>query len=593
MYSLARHLRRSPCPYSVSRVLLGVVPSHTTRRSHSESILRPSATSRTAQTDRPLYITTPIFYVNADPHIGHLYSAVLADTLKRWYDLQGYSTVFSTGTDEHGQKIQEAALKNNMEPGAFCDRVSENFKRLFKEANISYTDYIRTTEPRHKRTVWSLWETLKNAGYIYKGSHEGWYAVSDETFYPLSQVEERLDQNGNAAGMFSKETGQPVVWTKEENYKFRLSAFQSRLVAWLEANPNAIVPRAQYNEVMLALTTRASEQLSDLSISRLRRRVEWGIPVPDDPDHVIYVWLDALANYLTVLGYPWSTPKGSSLPSTASHDAAIAQLQDAWPAQWHIVGKDILKFHAIYWPAFLMAAGLPPPRRILSHAHWLRKREKMSKSKGNVVDPTDLITRYGPDPVRYFLMRDGGIANDSEFSFDTLHQRYKKDLGGQLGNLVMRCSAPKINPTMTAPVTPGVTSAADDELHRKLEGLADTVKHHFDAADFPRGLEAIFDLVAATNRYWVSSEPWKLVKDPRPLAAEQLHTVLFYAFESIRVAAILLLPILPQKMAALLDAIGVPPEERLFINARVGQRSLVRKEDVSIAVHQPPFPSLE
>ncbi|TPX67891.1 methionine---tRNA ligase [Spizellomyces sp. 'palustris'] len=508
--------------------------------------------------DPPLFITTPIFYANAEPHIGHLYSTVLADTLQRWYRLKGHTTVFSTGTDEHGQKIQEAAERHKMEAGPFCDMVSEKFKVLFNSANIAYTDYIRTTEPRHKKAVHFLWKLLLDRGYIYRGYHEGWYAVSDETFYPASQIEEVAGPDGKMQTI-SKESGQRVIWMKEENYKFRLSMLREPLIAWLQSNPDVIIPKTKYNEILSALLTRADEQLADLSVSRLRSRVQWGIMVPGDDDHVIYVWLDALANYLTVLGYPWTCPEASDL-------------QNAWPAQCHVVGKDILKFHAIYWPAFLMAAGLAPPRRIVAHAHWLMGNQKMSKSRGNVVDPTKLLSMYGVDPVRYFLMRDGGITNDAEFADSMIHMRYKKDLAGQLGNLAMRCSAPRINPEMTIPSEPGVITNAEAVLDGKLRALPAVVQSRFENVEFGRGLESVFECVSEANKYWDACKPWILVKSSEPDARARLRTILYYAFETVRMAGLLLQPVLPQKMDQMLDDIAVEKDQRMWQNAVLGHR---------------------
>ncbi|RKO85849.1 Methionyl/Leucyl tRNA synthetase, partial [Blyttiomyces helicus] len=391
----------------------------------------------TPEQNRPVFVTTPIFYVNAAPHIGHLYSTVLTDSLKRWYEFKGHQTVFCTGTDEHGLKIQQAAAEAKTSPQEFCDGISSKFRDLFGSMNISYTDYIRTTEPRHYEAVSVFWarrsehhKKLLDRGYIYKGYHEGWYCVSDECFYPQAQVEVRITQAGERK-MVSKESGRPVVWFKEENYKFKLSAFREPLIKWLTENPEAVIPANQYSQVLHDLTADAANSLMDISVSRLKSRLEWGIPVPNDPDHVMYVWLDALVNYLTVTGYPWDTP-------------AKAVLKNAWPAHVHVVGKDIVKFHAIYWPAFLMAADLPLPRQVLSHGHWLMGNQKMSKSVGNIVDPQALVERFGVDPIRYFLMRNGGIGSDSEFSMEMVEMWLRKDLNDALGNLVMRCTAPRI-----------------------------------------------------------------------------------------------------------------------------------------------------
>ncbi|KAJ3167814.1 methionyl-tRNA synthetase [Geranomyces variabilis] len=562
---------------AATRCLLQALPS--VARLHASARCRSEATGSSAALKSPRFVTTPIFYANAVPHIGHLYSTVLADSLKRVYELQGYPTVFSTGTDEHGQKIQQAAEDSAVEPGVFCDGISAKFKALFEAANISYTDYVRTTEPRHKRAVAFLWTELKNRGYIYKGEHAGWYCVSDETFYSQSQVESIIDPKTRQPQMISKESRRPVVWTTEENYMFRLSGFQDKLLHWLEANPEAIIPASQYRDVRNTLRS----PLPDLSISRLAKRVSWGIPVPEDPDHVIYVWLDALANYLTVLGYPW-TPNNPE-----------PNLRAAWPAHVHVVGKDIVKFHAIYWPAFLMAAGLEPPKRIVSHAHWLMGHEKMSKSKGNVVDPERLLKTYGVDAVRYFLMRDGGIANDADFSERAISQRYKHDLAGQLGNLSLRCVAPRINPTMTATTTPSQSSPyhpAELALLTKLHALPAVVAAHYDAVDFASALETVFDAVAEANRAWVAAEPWKMgPTDPR------LRTAVYLAMETVRIAAVAMLPVMPGKMNEMLDNLGVQRDERSWANVGVGKRWAAGpegKRDVALKADVvPPFPNFK
>ena len=353
-------------------------------------------------------ITTPIFYVNAVPHIGHLYSTVLADALSRWCRIKGSSTWLTTGTDEHGLKVQQAAVAAEQTPLAFCSKISSRFQSLFDSGHIQYDDYLRTTEPRHMKTVQSLWTTLADRDWIYLGLHEAWYCRSDEAFLTESQVET------NPMGVkVSKESGHPVERLVEENYKFRLSAFQTRLEAWLDANPEVIVPATRHAEVKQMV----QDGLNDLSISRLHHKIPWGIPVPTDPSHTIYVWLDALANYRT----------------TCSHPSNVGQ--EVWPPDYQIIGKDILKFHAIYWPAFLMAANLPLPQRIVAHGHWTVDGVKMSKSLGNVVDPVEALNKYRVDPVRYFLLREGQLGYDSNFSFALLEERCNAELSDTLGNL--------------------------------------------------------------------------------------------------------------------------------------------------------------
>ncbi|KAG2224893.1 hypothetical protein INT45_010842 [Circinella minor] len=502
------------------------------------------------------FITTPIYYVNAVPHIGHLYSSVIADTLKRYYALKGFDAYLCTGTDEHGLKIQQAAAKNNSSPLEFCDRVSKSFRELSDAANISYTSFIRTTEPKHAKAVAALWTELEKKEYIYKGKHEGWYAVSDEAFYASNQVQETIDEKTGEKIMVAIESGQRVEWTEEENYKFKLSAFEEPLLKWINDNPTAIVPSNRKNEV----TQWIKAGLADLSISRLRSRLDWGIPVPNDPSHTIYVWLDALTNYITVNGYPWIT-----------NGTQNNKIINAWPADVHVVGKDIVRFHAIYWPAFLMAAQLPLPKQILAHAHWTMGKQKMSKSRGNVADPFEVMDTYGVDPVRYYLVRDGGFADDGDYTEDNIIKRYK-DLAGQLGNLLNRSTAPALNPEGTIPVTPKKLDARDETLHTKLTSLPDIYEQSFEAREFGKGLSAVFDMLAEANKHFQDNKPWDLVKDPSQ--KERLDQVLYYAIESCRVAGILLQPVLPSKMDTLLTRLGVPIDKRLLTNAYPQQQEI-------------------
>ncbi|KAJ3301771.1 methionyl-tRNA synthetase [Kappamyces sp. JEL0829] len=515
------------------------------------------------------YITAPIFYVNAQPHIGHLYTSVMADVMKRWYQLKGFETLYSVGTDEHGLKIQQAAQGAGKSPQLFCDEISEEFKKLFHRAKVEPTDYIRTSEDRHYAAVTALWKRLQDGGWIYKGYHEGWYSVSDETFVPESQIEERWT-NGSPqmTRQYSKESGKVVEWTREENYKFKLSAFQRPLIEWLEANDETIVPPHHHRDILAQLK---EGELQDLSISRLKSRVSWGIPVPGDPDHVIYVWLDALTNYLTVTGFPWKQ-----------------EMPLAWPASWHIVGKDIIKFHAIYWPAFLMAANLPLPKRILSHGHWLVSNQKMSKSSGNGVDPYQLLDKYGVDAVRYFLLRDGGIAIDPEFSLETVMRRYKHDLAGHLGNLTMRSTSKKINPTGMVPDSyrSDLTNEDEQSILAMCGQLGATVDGYVEKGQFAEALSHITKLVAAINRYWSIVEPWHF----KPDETDKLQNVLYVSFEGIRIAAILLQPVMPAAASSVLDTLQVPLEERTYSHANLGKCSI---RDRRVVPAKPLFPPIK
>ncbi|KAJ1302733.1 hypothetical protein OPQ81_003046 [Rhizoctonia solani] len=397
---------------------------------------------------KPYFVTTPIFYPNADPHIGHLYSMILADILARYSRLRHplRPVVFSTGTDEHGLKIQQAAKEKEVSPQELCDRLSSKFKVLASNSDISHTRFIRTTDDDHVLAVKRFWKRLVERGHIYKGTHAGWYSVSDECFYPENQVENVKDPRTGESYMVSKESGQRVEWSEEENYKFRLSNFRQPLIEWLQNNPQAIRPEPYYRAILDSLTN-DENATPDLSVSRPRSRLQWGIQVPGDQEHTIYVWLDALVNYLTVAGYPDNTV--------------------AWPADISVIGKDIIRFHAIYWPAFLLALDLPPPKTLLTHGHWTKDRQKMSKSRGNVADPF-LAMGYnqdgtskqrvvvdpeknrgeldiGVDGVRWYMLRAGGtFETDSDWSHNQARKHYQRELSGSLGNLVSRITAPKL-----------------------------------------------------------------------------------------------------------------------------------------------------
>jgi methionyl-tRNA synthetase len=359
------------------------------------------------------------------PHVGHFYTMVLTDILKRWQVLKGREAILCTGTDEHGMKIQRAAAKSKTSPKEFCDSVSETFKTLASQANLSNDHFVRTTDADHKAAVEYFWFLLNEREYIYESKHEGWYCVSDETYYPESAIEKRLDPFTGRTFMASSETGKEVEWTSEKNYHFRLSAFKDQLLEFYEANPDFIVPRSRMQEVVKWV----SEGLEDLSISRPVDRLTWGIRVPDDESQTIYVWLDALINYITKAGFPWAPGKETA---------------GGWPADVQVIGKDIVRFHCIYWPAFLMAVGLQPPKQILTHAHWTLGKQKMAKSTGNVVNPFFAIERFGIDVMRYYLAYDGGIQDDSDYGNLFIVERYKKGLQGGLGNLVSRITRPKI-----------------------------------------------------------------------------------------------------------------------------------------------------
>ncbi|KAI0135706.1 tRNA synthetases class I (M)-domain-containing protein [Daldinia grandis] len=503
--------------------------------------------------DKPYYVTTPIFYVNAAPHVGHLYSMLIADVLKRWQVLKGRQAILSTGTDEHGMKVQRAAELQDIHPKALCDANSETFKDLAKKANISYDHYIRTTDLEHKDAVEYFWARLRESRYIYETKHEGWYCVSDETYYPDSMVEKRVSPLTGKPFMACIETGSAVEWTEESNYHFRLTAFRDRLLKFYADNPDWVVPRNRYTEVIKWV----QNKLEDLSISRPVSRLDWGIPVPDDPSQTIYVWVDALINYITVAGYPIWTP-GS-------------EHTKGWPADVHVVGKDILRFHCIYWPALLMALDLPLPKRVLSHGHWLMSRQKMSKSAGNVVNPFFALDRWGVDTVRYFLLNSAAIANDVDYSNSLIVTKYKKGLQGGLGNLLNRITRPKNWNVRDAVIS----------LHKEqsrsipkmvikrgeyLESIVEEVSRCMDELNPSGALKEIMEFVFEANQFLQEAAPWDRSREGDTVAVEQ---IIFFTAESVRVMGILLQPFIPEKSSELLDRLGVGSDRRTFEHARL------------------------
>ncbi|XP_016429381.1 methionine--tRNA ligase, mitochondrial [Sinocyclocheilus rhinocerous] len=494
---------------------------------------------------RPYYITTPIFYVNASPHIGHVYSAVTADCLHRYKLLKGYDSRFATGTDEHGLKIQQAASSAGKEPLSFCTEISQSFKHVFQKCSISYTDYIRTTEQRHRRAVEDFWTVLHSRGFLYKGTYEGWYSTPDESFLTPAQVSDSTDSGGGRIKV-SSESGHKVEWMKEDNYMFRLSDFRTELLRWLRSNPKVIQPVKFHDFVLQWL----EDDIPDLSVSRQKSRLRWGIPVPGDPEQTIYVWLDALVNYLTVVGYPQNHSQW-------------------WTAVHHVVGKDILKFHAIYWPAFLMAAGLPLPQMIYVHSHWTVEGRKMSKSLGNVINPLDAIEKFTVDGLRYFLLRQGVPDSDCDYYDDKVIKMCNSELADALGGLLNRCTAPSINPTQVYPRFSntcfpkeelGGRAVSDDyRMVEAVSALPVLVEQHFENLHVYKALEAISACVRLTNGFVQRHAPWKLDrKDDR----QWLDTILHVSLECLRVYGMLLQPVVPGLADKILSRLGVTPEER-------------------------------
>ncbi|MFZ4410714.1 MAG: methionine--tRNA ligase [Paracraurococcus sp.] len=475
------------------------------------------------------YYTTPIYYVNDKPHIGHAYTSLATDVLARWKRLEGHEVFFLTGTDEHGQKVEKAAQDAGMDPQAFTDQVSQSFRLLAELMGYSHDDFIRTTEPRHKAACTALWEELVRRDEIYLGHYEGWYAVRDEAFYGPDELTER-------DGVKYAPSGAPVAWVKEPSYFFRLSKWQDWLLQYYADNPGFIAPSSRRNEVMSFVKS----GLQDLSISRTS--FTWGIPVPGDPAHVMYVWLDALTNYITAAGYP---------------DTA-AERWRFWPADVHFVGKDIVRFHAIYWPAFLEAAGIAPPKRVFAHGWWTIEGQKMSKSLGNAIDPLALIEQYGLDPLRYFLLREVPFGNDGDFSKSALMSRNNGELADTLGNLANRTlSLIQRNCEGRLPaVADG--AAADAELLAGLAALPATVAAHLEAQEFHLALEAIMAQARAANGYITVQAPWALKKTD----LVRMGVVLRHLHSALRVFATVLQPFMPGTTAAMLDQLGVPEEAR-------------------------------
>ena len=479
------------------------------------------------------YVTTPIYYVNDAPHIGHAYTTLACDVLARFKRLDGYDVKFLTGTDEHGQKVEKSAQAAGTDPQAFTDKVSQNFRDLADFMNFTHDDFIRTTEERHRISVQALWNKLIEAGEIYLGSYSGWYAVRDEAFYGEGELTKGPD------GKRTAPSGAEVDWVEEPSYFFKLSAWQDRLLQFYDDNPDFILPKTRRNEV----TSFVKGGLQDLSVSRTS--FKWGIPVPGDPDHIMYVWLDALTNYITAVGHP---------------ETETGEYATYWPADLHMVGKDILRFHAVYWPAFLMAAGLEPPKRVFAHGWWTNEGQKISKSLGNVIDPHDLVATYGLDPVRYFLMREVPFGNDGDFSHKAMVHRMNGDLANDFGNLAQRVLS-MINKNCAAAVPHhGEFIANDADLLGAADGLLDTLRGLMDRQDFNDALEAIWVVIRQANAYVDAQAPWKLKKeDP-----ERMGTVLYVLAETVRKLALVSGPFMPQAMDKMLDQLAVSAEHRTF-----------------------------
>ncbi|MFM2042185.1 MAG: methionyl-tRNA synthetase MetG [Pseudomonadota bacterium] len=481
----------------------------------------------------PYFVTTPIYYVNDAPHLGHAYTTIACDVMARFKRLDGYDVRFLTGTDEHGQKVQKSAEAAGIDPQTFTDRVSQNFRDLTGLLNISNDDFIRTTEPRQHRAVQALWQRLVESGHVTLGSYNGWYSVRDEAYYGEEELTTRDGQR------FAP-TGAPVEWVEEPSYFFKLSAFQEPLLKLYEDRPDFILPAGKRSEVVSFVKS----GLRDLSISRTT--FSWGIKVPGDEAHVMYVWLDALTNYITALGFPET---GEGTPYARY-----------WPADLHMVGKDILRFHTIYWPAFLMAVGLPLPRRVFAHGWWTVEGEKMSKSLGNVVKPADLLDTYGLDQTRYFLMREIPFGNDGDFSRKVMIQRINGELANDYGNLCQRVLSMIQKYCGGVLPQPDTLAEGDKAMLAAGQGLLAAVRTELDMQAFHKALDAIWAVIGQANRYVDEMAPWSLKKtDP-----VRLGTVLHTLAETIRRVAILTQPFMPDASNRILDQLVIAGDARDF-----------------------------
>ncbi len=517
----------------------------------------PPERPMTDTTAKPHFtITTAISYPNADPHIGHAYEAVATDALARFKRLDGHPVFFLTGVDAHGLKMKQTAAKEGITPLQLADRNTPKFKEMLSALNISNDDFISTREPRHFDSVAEIWRRMEKAGDIYLAGYKGWYSVRDEAFYAESETV--LGANG----IRLSPQGTPVEWTEEQTYFFRLSKYEKKLLRLYEENPEFILPPERRNEIVSFV----KGGLQDLSISRTT--LDWGIPVPGAPGHIVYVWVDALTNYITAAGFPKVRSK---------------IWKERWPAQVHIIGKDITRFHAVYWPAFLMSAKLALPERVFGHGFLYNRGEKMSKSVGNVVAPLDMVEKYGADEVRYFFLREVPFGQDGSFSHEAIVNRINADLANDLGNLAQRSLSMIVKNCASQVPKPAKLSEADEALLVQAQALLPVCREAMDRQAIHRSIEAIWQVVADANRYFAAQEPWSLKKtDPA-----RMSTILYVTAEVVRRLAILCQPYVPVAASRLLDQLGVGPKDRAF-DALSVERAL--KPGAAIASPQPVFP---